>query len=94
MKSSIDITVKTLILPLFGVEGIDVLINGQTACETDLGQTFTLKVESCQYQIDVRLRGGLNRTSNAVPVDVSEGQHIRLVAAYNRFWGSFRLRLR
>lgn len=94
MTSSIDITVKPLFLPLMGVEGIDVLLNGQKVGETDFGETFTLKVQPGRYQIALRLHGVLKRTSNTVLAEMDEGQHIRLVAAYNRFWGSIGLRVR
>ena len=92
MSATIDITVKRLFLPLVGVQGIDVLINGEAALQTDFGQTFTLELEPGVYDIAVRLRGVLNRTSNTIQVNVNEEEPTRLIAAYNRFWGSFRLR--
>ena len=92
MAATIDVTIRPLILPLFGVQAIEVLVDNEKAAEVDFGQTTTVEITPGRHQIALRLRGVISRTSNSLPVELGEGQRATFVGKYSRFWGTFQLK--
>ena len=93
MTATISVSIGRLILPLFGVQGIEVLVNGQPAAEGTFGETVTVDVPPGAYQVALRLRSVVSRTSNTVATELGEGQQVNLVGKYSRLWGSFTLKM-
>jgi hypothetical protein len=93
VAAQLSVHIAPLKLPLIGMGGIDVLVDGQFAAITDFGQTATVDLAPGVHNVAVRLRGVIYRTSNSVTVHAADGQCTAATAKYNRFFGTFKLSL-
>lgn len=91
MAAQLSVHIAALKLPLFGVGGIDVLVDGQIAASTEFGRTATVELAPGAHNVAVLSRGVINRTSNTVTVNAADGQCTAMTAKYNRFLGTFKL---
>ena len=92
MAAHIDVTIPPLKLPLVGVRGINVLVDGEVATPIDFGKSATVNVEPGMYRVAIQLSGVLNRTSNGVTVELTDGEVAGFIGRYSRLWGSFSLK--
>ena len=91
MAATIEVTIRPLILPLVGVQAIEVLVDNEPSAEIGFGETTTFEVVPGHHHVALRLRSVISRTSNSLPVDLGEGQRAQFIGKYSRFWGTFQL---
>jgi len=92
MSSEIKVSLAAVKM-LAGVQGIDVLVDGEPQASLQFGETTILTVAPGRRAIQVALRAVFNRTSNVLPVTVAEGERVMVVGKYSRLWGSIKLKL-
>ena len=84
MGATIEVTLRPLILPLVGVQAIEVLVDNEVAAEIGFGQATTFEVAPGHHQIALRLQSVISRTSNSLPVDLGESQRALFIGNYSR----------
>jgi len=92
MSSNIDFSLADIRM-LAGVEGIDVLIDGQKRATLQFGDTATFEVEAGERTLQTVLHGMLNRRSNVLTLFVEEGGHVAAIGRYSRLWGNIKLKM-
>lgn len=92
MSSEIEVSLAAVKM-LAGVQGIDVLVDGEPQASLQFGETTILPVAPGRRAIQVLLRAVFNRRSNVLSVNVAEGERVVVVGKYSRLWGSIKLKL-
>jgi hypothetical protein len=92
MSSEIEFSLAAVKM-LAGVEGIDVLIDGQREATLQFGETMTFEIEAGELTLQTILHGVVNRRSKILTLFAEEGSRIAVVAKYSRFWGNIKLKV-
>ncbi len=93
MAAQVVVNVKRIILPLVGVKGLDVVIDGQVVATTMFGESATVEVAPGGHRVELTLRSVISRTSNPIDVNLADGQTVNITAKYSRMLGTFNLKL-
>jgi hypothetical protein len=88
----IQITLVDIKMPLVGIKGIDVLVDGEKRCSIRFGEVVCLEVNPGERIVQIHLHGTLDRKSGTFQVLVAEGGQVAIEAKYSRMWGNFKLR--
>ena len=92
MSSEIEFSLADIKI-LAGVEGIDVLIDGQREATLQFGDATTFQVEAGERTVQTILHGMLVRRSKVLTLFAQEGGHVAVVGKYSRFWGNINLKV-
>ena len=76
---------------LFGVEGIDVLIDGKAVGSLAFGDKQAFSCPPGSHTVQAVLRAVFTRHSNALTVEVGEGASVRVTGVYDRMYGTIAL---
>ncbi len=76
---------------LLGVRDIAVLLDGSPAGRMQFGEKLMLDCSSGSHSVQLVLRAIATRRSNALTIDVADGQTKGVAASYSRLWGSIRI---
>ncbi len=76
---------------LFGVEGIDVLIDGKMVGSQAFGGRQSFACAPGSHTVQAVLRAVHTRHSNALTVEVAEGASVGVTGRYDRMYGTIAL---
>ena len=92
MSSEIEFSLAAVKM-LAGVEGIDVLIDGQREATLQFGESMTLEIEAGERTLQTVLHGVVDRRSKVLTLHADEGRSIAVIGKYSRFWGNIKLKV-
>ena len=92
MSSEIEFSLAAVKI-LAGVEGIDVLIDGQREATLQFGESMTLEIEAGERTLQTVLHGVVDRRSKVLTLYADEGRIIAVIGKYSRFWGNIKLKI-
>jgi hypothetical protein len=77
---------------LFGVKGIEVLVDGTAVGSLAFGGQQTFSCPPGSHTVQAVLRAVMTRHSNTLTVEVAEGASVHVAGIYDRIFGSIALK--
>ena len=77
---------------LFGVRGIDVLVDGENVGRVRFGETKTVECAPGPHKVQAVLKAIFSRHSNALDVEVPADEAARVSGVYSRTFGTIELK--
>ena len=77
---------------LFGVKGIDVLIDEKVVGSLAFGEKQTFPCAPGSHTVQAVLRAVATRHSNTLTVEVADGASVRVTGKYDRMYGTIALK--
>ena len=91
MAATIRVSLLGLKMPVAGLRGIEILVDGEIRADLQLGESAALEVLPGQHQIGAILNGVVSRRSKQLSVAVADGDEVNVIGKYSRLWGNLRL---
>ncbi len=91
MSTNLEIKLKKLILPIFGIKGIDILVDGDIVASLPLGGSKTVEASAGNHTIKAVLHGVVDRESKELEISIKENSTVKIIGTYSRIQGDIQL---
>jgi len=91
MSTQLEIKLKRLIIPIFGIKGIDILVDDAIVASLSLGESKTVEVSAGEHTVKAILHGLIDRNSKVLEVSVKENSTVKIIGTYSRMFGNLQL---